>query len=144
MNKIILMGRITQDPELKTTQTGKTVTSFSLAVPKNFNKNETDFINIVAWQHNAEFICNYFAKGSLILIEGELNTRSYTDKYDQKRYIAEVLVNRAEFTGEKKNNEGGPVTYTPAPLGTRVRNGKNSGEQDEDFEDIIEDDDLPF
>lgn len=140
MNKIILMGRITQEPELKATQTGKTVTSFSLAVPKNFNKNETDFINIVAWQHNAEFICNYFAKGSLILIEGELNTRSYTDKYDQKRYVAEVLVNRAEFTGEKKHSEGSPSSYSPEG----VKSERSSKAQNETFEEILEDDDLPF
>lgn len=107
-NKVILMGRLTADPELKETQGGATVTSFNIAVDRRYTKGEdkqADFITIVAWRQSAEFICKYFGKGSAILIDGELQTRSWTDQQGQKRYATEVVAHEVYFCEAKKNSE---------------------------------------
>lgn len=105
-NKAIIMGRIVNDLELKTTPQGSSVVSFRVAVDRRFqNKGEekkTDFLNVVAWKNNADFICQYFSKGRMILIEGEIQTRQYQDKNGNTVYITEIIVDRACFTGEKK------------------------------------------
>jgi len=105
-NKVIMLGRITQDLELKTTPTGVSVLSFSIAVDRRFqNKGEekkSDFFNCVAWRNEAEFISRFWTKGRPILIEGELQNRSYVDKNGNTRYITEIIVDRATFTGDKK------------------------------------------
>src|SRR5690554_330063 len=85
MNNVVLMGRICNAPELKHTQSGNAVTSFNLAVDRRFNKEETDFITIVAWRKTAEFVCNYFNKGSLIALQGSIQTRQYEDRQGNKR-----------------------------------------------------------
>jgi single-strand DNA-binding protein len=104
-NKVILMGRITRDIEIKTTPSGKAVTSFSIAVDRRIQSKDgekvTDFIDCVAWRQIADFIARFFSKGKLILIEGELQTRTYTDKNGINRKAVEVIVDRASFTGEK-------------------------------------------
>lgn len=104
-NKVILMGRITRDIEIKTTPSGKAVTSFSIAVDRRVQSKDgekiTDFIDCVAWRQTADFISRFFSKGKLILIEGELQTRTYTDKNGNNRKAVEVIVDRASFTGEK-------------------------------------------
>jgi single-strand DNA-binding protein len=104
-NKVILMGRITRDIEIKTTPSGKAVTSFSIAVDRRIQSKDgekvTDFIDCVAWRQIADFIARFFSKGKLILIEGELQTRTYTDKNGNNRKAVEVIVDRASFTGEK-------------------------------------------
>ena len=117
-NKVILMGRITRDLELKTTPTGTNVLSFSLAVERSYaekgKERQTDFINCVAWRNTAEFISRFFAKGSMILIEGELQTRKYKDKDGKEHTVTEVIVSSSSFTGEKKSNgEAAPTTPTP-------------------------------
>ena len=107
-NKVILMGRLTADPELKQTQGGTTVTNFTIAVDRRYSKDEekqTDFISVVAWRNTAEFISKYFGKGSAILIEGELQTRSWTDQQGNKRYATEVLAHEVSFCEAKKNSE---------------------------------------
>lgn len=101
MNYIVLMGRITTDPELRSTQNGTEVVSLTLAVDRSGKDAGTDFINIVAWKQTAVFITRYFKKGSLIAIEGALQTRSYTDRDGNKRTVCEVVVSRTHFTGEK-------------------------------------------
>lgn len=105
-NKVILMGRITKDLELKTTPSGVAVLSFSLAVERNYaakgEERQTDFINCVAWRNTAEFISRFFSKGAMILVEGELQTRSYQDKEGNNRTVTEVIVSSSSFTGEKK------------------------------------------
>lgn len=102
MNTVILMGRMTADPELKRTQTGKDVMSFSVAVDRGYGeKKQTDFINCVAWENTARFIGQWFPKGRLIALEGSLQTRSYEDKYGNKRTTTEVLVRQVHFTGDK-------------------------------------------
>lgn len=104
-NKVILMGRITKDIEIKTTPSGNAVTSFSIAVDRRVKSKDgekvTDFIDCVAWRQTADFIARFFGKGKAILIEGELQTRTYTDKNGNNRNVVEVIVDRASFTGEK-------------------------------------------
>lgn len=105
-NKVIMLGRVTQDLELKTTPSGVSVLSFSIAVDRRFqNKGEekkADFFNCVAWRQEAEFIARYWTKGRPILVEGELQNRSYVDKNGVTRYVTEIIVDRAAFTGDKK------------------------------------------
>lgn len=100
INKVILMGRITKNPELKTTESGISVTSFTLAIDRS-HSDGTDFINIVCWRNNAEFVCKHFRKGSLIAVEGELQSRNYTNKDGSTRTINEVVADRVSFTGER-------------------------------------------
>ena len=108
LNSAIIMGRLTADPELRTTQSGIAVTAFTVAVNRNYKtdgETQTDFINCVAWRKTAEFINNYFLKGSAILVEGRLESRQYETKDGQKRTVLEVVVSQAHFCGEKKKNE---------------------------------------
>lgn len=106
-NLAILTGRLTADPELKTTPNGVSVTSFTLAVNRNYRageEQETDFINIVAWRQTAEFITKYFRKGNLIGIEGSIQTRKYQDKNGNNRTAFEVVVDTAHFIESKKTD----------------------------------------
>lgn len=111
-NKVILMGRITHDPELKVTPNGVNVCSFGIAVDRRFQtkgeEKKTDFFNIVTWRQTAEFVSKYFSKGKLILVEGELQTRQYTDKNGQNARVVEVVADQVSFTGEKKPEIGEP------------------------------------
>ncbi|MEE1007082.1 MAG: single-stranded DNA-binding protein [Acutalibacteraceae bacterium] len=103
-NLVVLTGRLTADPELKTTQSGVSVTSFSIAVQRRCKSGEeaqTDFINIVAWRQNAEFVAKYFKKGNMIGIEGSIQTRKYTDKNGNNRTAFEVVVNNIQFAESK-------------------------------------------
>ena len=137
-NLVVLTGRLTGDPELKTTPNGVPVTAFSIAVNRNYKageEQETDFINIVAWRQRAEFISKYFKKGSMIGIEGSIQTRKYTDKNGNNRTAFEVVVNNAQFV-EAKRDGATPVDNEP----TAYSNADAS-----DFEEIGGmDDDLPF
>ncbi len=128
MNKVIMMGRIVNDLELKTTPTGITTCNFRIAVDRRFQKKgeerKSDFFNVVAWRQTAEFITKWFAKGRLILIEGEMQTRQYTDKNNNLATWYEIQVDNAYFTGEKANggNGGGyssapPLSEPPAGYG---------------------------
>ena len=109
MNKAILIGRLTRDPELKTTQSGVSVTSFTLAVNRRFKNADggydADFINCVAWRAQAELICKYFAKGSQVGVVGSIQTRNYDDKDGKKVYITEVAVDEVHFVGDRKKSE---------------------------------------
>lgn len=135
-NLVVLTGRLTADPELKTTPNGIPVTTFSIAVNRNYRAGEeqqTDFINIVAWRQRAEFITKYFKKGSLIGIEGSIQTRRYQDKNGNNRTIFEVVVNNAQFVESKRD---GAATNEPASY---------SNADASDFAEIGDmDDDLPF
>lgn len=112
-NKVILMGRITHDIEIKTTPSGVAVTSFSIAVDRRVKSKDgekvTDFIDCVAWRQTADFIARFFGKGKAILIEGKLQTRSYTDKNGTAHKVVEVVVDQAAFTGEKRQTDSSPV-----------------------------------
>ena len=104
-NKIILMGRIVADPELKTTPQGVNVCSFRIAVDRRFQQKgeerKSDFFNVVAWRQQGEFVAKYFGKGRMILVEGELTTRQYTDKNGANATWYEIVADRCSFTGEK-------------------------------------------
>ncbi len=104
MNKVILMGRLTRDPEMRQSQQGTSVVSFSLAVDRRFAKEgqqQADFISCVAWSRLAEFICKYFQKGSMIAVSGRLQSRTYDDKDGRRQYVTEVVVEDAYFTGSR-------------------------------------------
>lgn len=128
-NGVHIMGRITRDLELRHTQSGTAVCQFCVAVTRSFKdangEYQSDFIDCVAWRNSAEFITKYFSKGAMIALDGELQTRNYTDKDGNKRKATELLVSSAAFTGEKRE-----AAAKPAPT--------------EDDYSAISDDDLPF
>lgn len=109
LNNVIIMGRLTADPELKSTQNGTSVLQFTVAVDRDFVKQgeerQTDFINCVAFKETANHIAKWFSKGRMIAVEGRLQTRSYDDKNGTKHYVTEVIVNKASFTGEKRQDQ---------------------------------------
>lgn len=136
LNRVILMGRISQDLELKQTQNGVAVLSVTVAVDRNYTpqgqERQTDFISCVAWRKTAEFISKYFGKGRMIAIEGNLQTRTFDDKNGTKHYVTEVVVDNVSFTGEPKQG-----TQHQGP------NDMPMGDID-DFEVVISDGDTPF
>lgn len=149
LNVVAIMGRLVADPELCTTGNGTNVCSFRIACDRNFvqqgQERQADFIDVVAWRQSAEFICKYFQKGSLIAVEGSLQSRQYQDKNGNKRTAVEVLANQINFAGGKKpgwqpvddGGEAPPKDYRePAPA-------YSQGSAD-DFAVISDDDDLPF
>ena len=148
MNAICLMGRLTGDPELKTTQSGVSVTSFSVAVDRAYRskdqERQTDFINCVAWRNTAEFISRYFRKGQRIALQGSLQSRKYTANDGSQRTVYEVVVDNAFFCESKGGNAGGAPSYdSQIPVYSEAKpafSTANSG----DFEDILTDEDLPF
>lgn len=106
LNLTVLQGRLTDDPELKATPSGKYVTSFSLACERDFSTGddkETDFINIVAWNKTAEFITKYFTKGKQMIVRGSLQVRKYQTQNGENRYVTEVLADKVYFCGDKQN-----------------------------------------
>ena len=149
LNKVILCGRLTADPELKQTPSGIAVVSFSLAVNRRFQSKsadgaqaqQADFINVVAWRQTAEFISRYFRRGSALCITGSIQTRSWQDQQGQKRYATEVVADEAMFVDSK--NEGGAVggTYTDT---YNAPSYSSSPAQAPKFEELKTDDDLPF
>jgi len=113
-NRAILIGRLTADPELKQTQNGISVCSFSIAVDRRFSgrdsERKTDFINITSWRQQAEFVCRYFHKGDVIGVEGSIQTRNYEDKNGNKRTATEIVTDNVFFTGAKSSNSGSGST----------------------------------
>lgn len=109
LNRCIIMGRLTRDPELRRTQSGKAVTSVTLAVDRDFKgqngEKETDFIDIVAWGNTAEFLCNYFSKGRMAVAEGRLQIRDWTDKDGNKRRNAEIIVSNVYFGDRRETTK---------------------------------------
>ncbi len=117
LNKIFIMGRLTRDPELRRTQSGTPVTSFSLAVDRDFKsqsgEKETDFIDVVAWRATAEFVAKYFTKGRMAVVEGRLQIRDWQDRDGNKRRSAEVVADNVYF-GDARRDNGGEGAATPA------------------------------
>ena len=147
LNKIILMGRLTRDPELRRTGTGTAVTSFSLAVDRDFKsqsgEKETDFIDIVAWRSTAEFVSKYCTKGRMAVVEGRLQIRDWTDKDGGKRRSAEVVADNVYF-GDSKRDGGDSSGYSAAPAYKNAA-PSNFNAGGSDFAEIGEDDgELPF
>ncbi len=142
-NKVIMLGRITQDLELKTTPSGVSVLTFSIAVDRRYQtkgeEKKSDFFNCVAWRNEADFISRFWSKGKPILIEGELQNRSYVDKNNVTKYITEIIVDRACFTGNKSNGENNSGTgYTAPPPAAPMQ------PQESDFETTPSTEDYPF
>lgn len=109
LNTVNLQGRLAADPELHTTPTGVEVVSFRIGVSRDYNRNQTDWINIVAWRKTAEFVCNYFSKGSMILLQGSIQSRSYKDQNDNNRTVHEVVADRVWFGEQKREKAAVPV-----------------------------------
>ncbi len=144
-NKVILVGNLVADPELKKTANDVSVTSFRIAVGRRYTKQgeqpQADFIDIVAWRQQAEFVSRYFNKGKPILVCGQLQTRTWTDQNGQKRYATEVVADEITFVGSKNSEGGGynPPAPTPSDAPPSYSSAPNAG-----FEDLSEDDELPF
>ena len=117
LNRIVLMGRLTHDPELRRTGSGIAVASFSLAVERDFKteggEKETDFIDVVAWRHTAEFVSKYFTKGRMAVVSGRLQIRPWTDKAGNKRRTAEVIADNVYFGESKKDAADGGGNSAP-------------------------------
>ena len=138
LNRIVLMGRLTRDPELRRTGSGTAVSSFSIAVDRDFKgqggEKETDFIDIVAWRNTAEFVSKYFTKGRMAVVEGRLQIRDWKDKEGNNRRSAEVVADNVYFGDGKRDGDAAGGSYTGGQTAP-------SGE----FKEIDEDDgELPF
>ena len=158
-NKVILMGNLVADPELKQTQSGISVCNFRIAVQRRFAKNDqngqsgqqtADFFDIVVWRQSAEFVCRYFKKGSSILVCGQLQTRTWTDNQGQKRYATEIVADEVAFTSSASQSGNGasyasaaPAAqsgYAPDAYGAPAFNNAPSA----NFEEIPNDETRPF
>ena len=148
LNKVILMGHMTADPELKQTTSGISVCSFSIGVNRRYSKADqgqksVDFINIVTWRQQAEFVARYFKKGSSIVICGSIQTRDWTDNQGQKRYATEVVADEVSFVASAAQTAAmsgqGGSTYTPEAYSTPAASAGPAM-----FEEIPNDGELPF
>lgn len=168
LNVSAIMGRLTADPELRHTQNNIAVTAFTVAVDRSYVKpgedRQADFIDVVAWRGTAEFVCKYFSKGKLIAVSGAIQTRNYEDKNGNKRKAVEIVANDVSFGGDKAKDDqrqggygygdppperrsyesspsqaGGAPTYPPSESAPSYSSGSN-----DDYEEIMGDDDLPF
>lgn len=154
MNKVIITGRLTADPELRQTQSGVFTCRFTVATDrkyadKNTGERQADFISCTAWRQTAEFICRYFAKGKMILVEGSLRTGSYVDKNhsDVTHYTTDVFVDNVEFCGDKGSSSGNNNTLpAPSPAQNLVNQAQNAGVPTDlsEFEEILSDGAVPF
>ena len=144
MNKIMLIGRLVKDPELRYTQSGHAVANFTLAVNRRFanqsGEREADFINCQAWQKTAEFVANYFKKGQQMALEGRLQVRSYDDNNGQKRWVTEVVAEQIEFVGSKGNGSNSNNASSNSGAGGYGAEPELGWGQDVPFDD----NDLPF
>lgn len=140
LNIVALMGRICADPEQRVTPSGVATCTFNIAVDRSFCKageeRKADFITIVAWRQTAEFVCKYFHKGSLIAVDGALQSRNYEDKNGNKRTAYEVVANNINFTGEKKS-DAPPQNKFPPAIGSANIDA-------DDFSQVDDNEDLPF
>ena len=146
VNCAVIMGRLVADPELRTTSNGISVTSFAVAVDRGFvrqgEERQADFIDIIAWRQQAEFICKYFRKGSMIAIQGSIQTRMYEDRNGNKRKAVEIVADNVSFCGSK--SEGGAGSFAREDSYAAAQPAPSYSTADEgDFKEIPEDD-LPF
>ena len=144
LNCAVLMGRLTADPVLKTTTSGKEVCSFQIAVDKTVNgERKADFINIVAWEGSAVLVEKYFRKGSMIAIQGSIQTRPYEDKHGNKRTAFEIVAREISFCGDKKKEDTTSPSAAPPPLlSGEAQSGYYANATAADFEEIGCDDDY--
>jgi single-strand DNA-binding protein len=148
INRAILQGRLVADPDLKHTQSGVAVVSFRIAVDrdrksKDPNAQNCDFINVVAWRSVAEFISRYFSKGSLILVDGRIQVRDYTDNNGNKRNVVEVVAENVNFCGKRESNARGNGTPGGRPQESYAQ--QNYQQEPQEFAELDDDDGvLPF
>ena len=151
LNKVVLCGRLTADPELKQTQNGVAVVTFTLAVNRRFQSRtadaaggqQADFISLVAWRQTAEFISKYFKKGSALCVTGSIQTRSWQDQQGQKRYATEVVVDEAMFVDSRNETPAAQGSYTPEAYNNTPAFSTPAAAAP-NFEELKADDDLPF
>lgn len=147
INKAILMGRLTRDPELRHTGTGTPVCSFSIAIDNGYGENrQTDFINCVAWNKTAEFVSNYFSKGKMIIVIGRISTRSWEGQDGKRNYATEVVASEVSF-GETKKMQDGASSYAPTAALSEPTPAVQMPQDlsADDFSPLLDtDDDLPF
>lgn len=146
LNKVMIMGRLGRDPELKRTQSGTAVAAFSLAVDRDFKsqngERETDWIDVVAWRNTAEFVSKYFSKGRVAVVEGRLQTRKWKDKDGNNRVSVEVIAENVYFGDSKRDADTHTDTHTDTYTEAYVHGG---GHSSGGFAEIVEEDeDLPF
>ncbi len=150
LNQIVLMGRLTRDPELRRTQTGTAVASFTLAVDRDFSgrdggEKQTDFIDIVAWRNTAEFVSKYFFKGQMAAVSGRLQIRDWTDKDGGKRRSAEVVADNVYFADSKKSREDGGESFSRSDRAPSFQPATAFSSDSSGFSEIDDDDgELPF
>lgn len=148
LNKVIIMGRLTADPEIRQTQNGTDMVSFCVAVERNFSdtngQKQTDFIHCAAWKATAQFISKYFSKGQMIALEGSIQTRNYEDKSGNKRTAVEVVVDAAYFADSKPAGGVAPTAFTAAPSPAEPAVSYASGDVGDFSEMAADSDDLPF
>ena len=152
LNKVILMGRLTRDPELRHTQSDVAVASFSLAVDRGYSRRDesqqnVDFINVVAWRNTAEFVSKWFSKGQLVAVSGRLQVRSYKDRDGNNRTATEVVADECFFAESKRGGDTGAASFSPFGdmPGPSVSSGLNAASSASDFEELVGDDgELPF
>ncbi len=155
INRVVLMGRLCGDPELKKLNSGISVTSFRIAVDRSYVKQgaerQADFIDVVAWRSSAEFVCRNFTKGSLIAVDGQLQSRNYTTKDGQNRTAVEVVTDNISFTGERRDNDSAYGSYAqPSRNGDHESHAAPAPQHaycsgtDDDFQLMPLDDDLTF
>lgn len=146
LNIAAFTGRLAADPELRHTQSDTAVASFAIAVDRNYCKQgedrQTDWIDCIAWRGAAEFINKYFHKGSMIAVDGSIQTRTYEDKNGNKRKAVELVVSNVNFCGSKSDNQGS--LSSPAPSSAAVPSPAYAASDNGDFTEIPSDDDLPF
>lgn len=137
LNKIFIMGRLTRDPELRTTNSGTSVASFSLAVDRNYKgadgEKETDFIDCVAWRSTAEFAAKYFTKGRMAVVEGRLQIRPWTDKEGNNRRSAEVIVDNMYFGDSKRDGDTGGARPASGPVNVSANDWQEADEDEGDL-----------
>ncbi|OKZ52646.1 MAG: single-stranded DNA-binding protein [Clostridiales bacterium 59_14] len=137
LNKIFIMGRLTRDPELRTTNSGTSVASFSLAVDRNYKgadgEKETDFIDCVAWRQTGEFAAKYFAKGRMAVVEGRLQIRPWTDKEGNNRRSAEVIVDNMYFGDSKRDGDTGGARPASGPVNVSANDWQEADEDEGDL-----------
>ena len=142
LNKIILMGRLVKNPELKKTQNDVAVTSFSIACDRDFKsqsgEKECDFINVQAWRQTAEFVCKYFSKGRMAVVEGRLQTRKYQDRDGNNRVATEIVANNVYFGDSKSDGNSGGTSGGYSTAGNGV------GVSADGFDEIDDESELPF
>lgn len=137
LNKIFIMGRLTRDPELRTTNSGTSVASFSLAVDRNYKgadgEKETDFIDCVAWRQTGEFAAKYFTKGRMAVVEGRLQIRPWTDKEGNNRRSAEVIVDNMYFGDSKRDGDTGGARPASGPVNVSANDWQEADEDEGDL-----------